>query len=295
MTVQTTTDWAAQARADLRFAIREAAKQLLETKHLYQSVTVDLGEAAKRVSNTNISEGNRSIFEREMKRSVDDSWEPAEPELPGVAPQQKAVRDRVHIIFPTIKTFCDRCDRVEPHNLVYARDITSDLMSRSGGYRVGPSQNFIAGYLCQACKVMLQYFMIRRDGVKLMLVGRSPMEHVAVPDVIPKSQRKYYFGAIIAFQSGQILPALFMLRVFLEQFAASQTTDKTLRADAVLDAYMSSLPTPVREHFTSPREMYGRLSEAVHAAREDADLYNEVLEQIVEHFEARRLYKVTTA
>jgi DNA-binding GntR family transcriptional regulator len=137
--------------------------------------------------------------------------------------------------------------------------------------------------------------MIRREQLKLTIVGRSPIEHVDVPQVIPKNQRKYFGGAVVAAQSGQTLPALFMLRTFLEQFAASQVSDHSLRADAVIDAYMASLPDAVRSHFISPRDMYSRLSEAIHAAREDMPFYEEIVGQIIEHFEARRLYKVPTA
>lgn len=288
-------DWPAQARADLRAAIREALSNLLETKHLYQTVTVDVSTAKQRTTGRNISDGNKAMFEQELKRRIETAWEPAEPELPGVARQQKTAPERIYVVFPTIKTFCARCDDVEAHNVVYAHDITSDLVTRAGGYHQGPSQHLAAAYRCQVCKVTLQYFLIKREAIKLSLVGRSPIEHVSVPDVIPKSHCKYYSGAVVAFQSGQVLPALFMLRVFIEQFALSQVADKTLRADVALETYMAALPAPVRGHFPSPRDLYGKLSEAIHAAREDAELFNDVLEKLMEHFEARRLYKVTTA
>jgi len=289
-----TTDWAAQARADLRAAIRDSAKQLLEAKHLYQSITIDLTSSKQRLAHTSISEGNKSIYEHEMKRSLELPWVPVEPDLPGIATQSKTMHERIYVVFSTIKTHCTKCGQPEPHNPVYARDVNADLASRSRAYGQGTLQHFVAGYVCQACKVLLQFFMIRREGLKLSLTGRSPMEQVAVPDVIPKAQRKYYSGAIVAFQSGQVLPALFMLRTFVEQFAASQVEDKTLRADAALNAYMAALPEPVRAHFASPREIYGRLSDAIHAAREDADLFREAAEQLLEHFDARRLYKVTS-
>jgi hypothetical protein len=134
--------------------------------------------------------------------------------------------------------------------------------------------------------------MIRREGTKLSLVGRTPMGHVDTPAYIPKSHRKFYIGAIVAFQAGQVLPALFMLRTFIEQFAASQVNAPGLRADAVLERDMASLPDAVRGHFASPREIYAHLSDAIHNAREDEDLFKQSLSEVNEHFDARRLYKV---
>jgi hypothetical protein len=286
-------DWSAQGRSDFAGAVRGAVRLLLEAKHLYQSVMVDVpvpDQWRKVVTDT-----NRSLYAQATRHSSENAWQLAEPQLPGIVSSQKVDRHRVYLAVPTIKIFCDRCHNVEAHNASYALDISAQMATRQGYLHTSPSQHFVAVYTCQACKAMLQHFMIRREGLKLSLAGRSPIEHVAVPSVIPKEQRKYYSGAILAFQSGQTLPALFMLRMFVEQFAASQVSDKSLRADAVLDLYMTSLPEPVRAHFASPREIYSRLSDAIHSAREDDTLFTSSCEQIVEHFDARRLYRVDTA
>lgn len=286
-------DWSAQGRSDFAAAVRDAVKLLLETKHLYQSVMVDVPVPEPWLKG--VMDTKRSLYVQETRRSGENAWPLAEPQLPGIVSSQKFDVDRVHLAFPTVKIFCDRCHNVEAHNPSYALDISAQMAARQGYLHTSPSQQFVAVYTCQACKAMLQHFMIRREGLKLSLAGRSPIEHVAVPSVIPKEQRKYYSGAILAFQSGQTLPALFMLRTFIEQFAAAQVSGKSLRADAVLDLYMTSLPEPVRAHFASPREIYSRLSDAIHSASEDEALFTASCEQIVEHFEARRLYRVETA
>jgi hypothetical protein len=155
-------------------------------------------------------------------------------------------------------------------------------------------QNFVLAYLCQSCKAAPEFFFVRREHLKLINVGRSPIEQVAVSVAIPKKHRKYFASATIAFQSGQVLASLFLLRTFLEQLASAHVTDQ-VRGDALMQAYMATLPEPVRAHFPSPREMYGKLSDAIHAADEDSQLFENVSAQIVEHFEARRLYRVATS
>ena len=289
------TNWPAQAKADFEAALPKAVLELLQRKHLYQSVTVDLSDTKQRTAST--SQGSKSSYDQGLRDATTALWVPVEPQLPGVpTTQPNSARDPVYIVFPTVKMFCRGCDGVEAHNLVHVTEVVSELAARTSRPYFPPTlQNFVVGYLCQGCKTSPEFFMIRREELRLTVVGRSPIEHIAVPAIVPKQHRKHFSGAIVAFQSGQILPALFMMRTFIEQFAASQVQDSTLRADAVLDAYMAALPEPVRAHFPSLREIYGRLSEAIHAAREDAVLFTVVNAQIVEHLDARRLYKVSTA
>jgi hypothetical protein len=50
------------------------------------------------------------------------------------------------------------------------------------------------------------------------LSGRAPIEHVLVPNVIPKNAAGFFKDALIAYQSGQTLAALFLLRTLIEQW-----------------------------------------------------------------------------
>ena len=51
--------------------------------------------------------------------------------------------------------------------------------------------------------------------MKISLNGRSPMEATNVPDYLPKDQKKYFSDALIAYNSGQILAGIFLLRIFV--------------------------------------------------------------------------------
>src|SRR5262249_40937305 len=138
-------------------------------------------------------------------------------------------------------------------------------------------------YLCQSCKSTPDAIMVRRQGEKLQLVGRAPMEHVEVPDVIPREITKYYSGAIIAFQSGQPLAANFMLRTTCEQWAR-KWADAADRADAALDKYMASLPDAFKQQFPSLKDIYSQLSADIHAATGSDAIFGAMTEKLVEHF-----------
>lgn len=101
------------------------------------------------------------------------------------------------------------------------------------------------------------------------------------------------YRAVIAFNSGKILAALFYLRTFIEQFARRVTglTGK-VTGDEILDDYYKSLPAPTRDEMPSLREWYDKLSDALHSAREDAPLFETAKTQIEKHFDIRRVFNI---
>jgi hypothetical protein len=128
----------------------------------------------------------------------------------------------------------------------------------------------------------------------LHLEGRSPIEHVEIHSSLPKKEGKWFKDAVVAHQSGKTLAGLFYLRTFVEQFSRRMTGtlhDKK-SGDEIMSAYSDSLPDKVRDSAPSLKELYGKLSEAIHGAKEDTELFDRTKERIEEHFEFRRLYKL---
>jgi hypothetical protein len=274
-----------QLRADL--------KKLLEQKHLYQTLSINVADIESETVSIAYPD-KRKYAEDTFRAYAAEPWtlkQPVNPSAPPIGPLPSG-KKAPQLDFPTIKLFCETCDRLEPYNLVTSEDLAGKISSPVNLKAKGTLQVFAVGYVCQGCKSAPEFFMIRREGTKLSVVGRTPMAHVDVPPFIPASHRKLYVGAVIAYQARQVLPALFMLRTFIEQFANAQVNTPGLRADEILNRYMAALPAPVRDHFPSPRQTYARLSDAIHTAREDEPLYDQALKEINEHFDARRLYKV---
>ena len=133
--------------------------------------------------------------------------------------------------------------------------------------------------------------LVQRVGGKLTLCGRSPMEHVPVSTDIPKSIRTYYSQSVIAQRSGQILAGLFLLRTAIEQWARKFAPAPDY-ADRALEAYMTTLPDDFKARFPSLRQIYEKISLDIHKATGSSELYDAMLADFVEHFEARRLFKI---
>jgi len=137
-------------------------------------------------------------------------------------------------------------------------------------------------------------FLVRRKSWKLILEGRSPIEHVELPNFIPEKESGYYSNALLAFNSGKILAGLFYLRTFVEQFAR-RVTGMTGRAtgDEILDTYYGNLPSPTKDQMPSLREWYENLSVPIHTGTDDVAVFNAAKEAIDKHFEIRKVFNLS--
>jgi len=186
-------------------------------------------------------------------------------------------------------------------------DKTSEQLLVSIVQRSQPAEElFLFPYQCQQCKTAPIFYLVRRKGLKLTLCGRDPIEALDLPSFLPKEQRKHFSSAVIAHNAGQTLAAIFLLRTFIEQFWISldlcaKSKDRTTGAEVLRTtgdelgaAYSKTLPDALRSQFPSLSDLYGRLSVAMHTADPDVELFETAKIQIIEHFDARRLFKLDT-
>ncbi len=296
---------ASQAAKSIRVSIEQritlTLKKLLEEKHLYQSLDVE-------------SEGKASSFvgkvappltPNKVARNIEEELRFFETGLllkrwycsdPSGGPTVYSESNST-LYVPHIKTFCTTCDRVEPFNVVAVTDyldmpkhpLASPNEFKGAAVVV---QNFVMSFLCQGCKLIPEIFMVRRVGSKLTNCGRSPIEHIEVPKFLPTSARQYFSGAIVAHQSGQTLAGLFLLRTFIEQWIRSLGA-KHEYADEAIDWYMTTLPDDFKAHYPSLRDVYGTLSNAIHAADASTPIFDKAKADIETHFDARRLRRLS--
>jgi hypothetical protein len=288
------------ARVALIRELSTTVKTLIETKHLYQRLTVD-------------AEGivNRHVVARETKIA----------EALGATAARNLLAQRIVLVDPpfdqyddggntnmlflevgNVKTFCAACDDAEVAAPVWFNDVVDEANKpRVAGMvnwrRSTPShQVFVFAYQCQRCKGEYQVFTIRRATWHFSLDGRSPIEHVDVPAFIPKVERGLYRDALIASHGGKTLAAIFYLRCFIEQFGRRQTrmTGK-VTGDEILTAYSTTLPAGQRDFMPSLKVQCDLLSEAIHSVRDDAALFERCRKEVEKHFDIRRVYQVPDA
>jgi hypothetical protein len=288
-----------QAATALSKNITDTLQVLLKTKHLYQSISTPLNSnMMKAFVSSNVGKFQTQQVETVLSKLYSDAWYARETPLEGDDPfygSPTVANVKLAFNIPDVKLFCYKCDRIEPFNYLYGRNELENHSVYTGSTLTDKQPNtqiFVFSFLCQSCKSIPEVFLVRRQGGKLTLCGRSPIEHVEQPRSIPKVVAHYYSDAVVAHQSGQTLAGVFLFRVLIEQWVQSQTEKKYLKVDQALDDYISGLPNDFKERFPSFRTLYEELSADIHSATGSAELFEKARKQILEHFEARRLFKL---
>jgi hypothetical protein len=284
-----------RARYELPVIFSTCLKTLLEDKHLYQYVSVGDSEQFK------------SILQQ--KFIIDASKETFTSILYTFLEQRLALGERQQfssnipilcLIIGNVKLFCSECEQREAFRPVMFSAITKELNALAqpnNNLRISfrsSFQLFYIVYQCQICGGKPNIVLIKRDGFVLSIEGRFPIEHLELPKFIPKEEKKWFRDALIAFQTGKVLAALFYLRTFIEQFARRKTGKKEekMTGDDILSAYADTLPVHLRDTMPSLRDCYDKLSAAVHGAKEDATLFETMREKVEDHFDIRRVHKL---
>ena len=210
------------------------------------------------------------------------------PAIGGVAiagPISRKVIPEISFTPRGVKLYCHECLRIEPFYL------TAINAPGSRRYLDTPKQVFMLSYGCHSCKSAFQSFLIAKDGCKLTIAGRSPIEHIEAPPVIPKTASRFFRSAVLAFQSGQTLAANCLLRVFVEQAAKGEVGFASNHdAEDALEAYKKSLVPEVRETYPSLSSIYRELSNDIHGGTGSVDLFEKARQDIEFHFEGKSLF-----
>jgi len=280
-------------RTILSQRVEAAFRQLLESKHLYQSVHVDV--STNQIEEIEGPEGNSKFaLLLEWSSLLQGNWLAFDKQG---FPDSGSFLLGKNIMFcpPDVKMYCtQQCERVEAFNLSNVENV----LARGGAVNVAlhnpsgtPVQVFVLSYVCQSCKSIPELLLIRREGSKITLSGRTPIEHVEVPKSIPKVVSRFYSGAIVAYQSGQTLAGNFLLRTLLEQFANTKATAPK-SADEAIDQYMNTLPDDFKARFPSFRDLYSTLSSDTHSASGSPEVFDDSIAKLIKHFDARNLYEL---
>jgi hypothetical protein len=283
----------------LNETIAEGLRALMETKGLYQSVSIDWAGSRKF-----ILDHVTPLLQKDAEGRLDSSFTPSQNWALSDTVVQKAGRTGGREPMLTLqpinfKLFCGMCKRDEAFKPVWFQDITNAMSLPANGQMaprlVTPEgfQLFSLIYQCQSCLGTPEGFLLRRDGLKIGIHGRSPMESVSVPTFIPSPESKWYREAVIAMKVSRTLAAIFYLRTFIEQFARRVTKISDRRSgDEILSEYNGTIPDPPRGSMPSLKEWYEKLSELIHSANEDTEILKKAFEAVDRHFEFRKLYRM---
>lgn len=292
--------------------IQDKLKKLLETKHLYQSVSFSRDEMEKIIR----TESNIQKVNLEVTSVLNGHWTIFNPlQIDNVynifsdsslAPNTRRIESKQHqrnipleLRIVGIRAYCGICKELVPMNLMQAAELLSSIHT----YSLTPDRQkkdqsvYTFSFQCQNCRDGMEVFMVARKGGKLTLVGRTPMEQIQIIDAIPKKQMGYYSSAIIAFNSGQVLPALFMLRTFIEQFVRAEVSEEHQESEnnmeQLFDQYKAKCLDGFNERHPPLYVVYGKLSAAMHTANASERLFGKCRDDIETHFKGRQHYLST--
>ena len=200
------------------------------------------------------------------------------------------------IQLPDIKVACDLCDdTVQPHNPVRVNGLKDGVAAELGSQK----QIFFFSYLCQSCKRESVIYIVRREKKRLTIVGRSRFESVAIPKAMEKlPEARFYRDAVIAFNTGRTLASLFYLRTMIEQYfrrVLAVDKDRKVRGEDLAKDYRKLLDEDFPKKFDTLGNTYESLSDALHAACDDEELYTSARTDIEKHFEALALLPISQA
>jgi hypothetical protein len=267
-------------------AIAKTFKDILSTKHLYQSIDVPKDFVEKVAKE---SELPNAIHVQLAIKTATCCWN-----LLAGPKHSHVSRIGTEVELPNIQTFCHECRVRKPFSAFEAH-------SRDSGYpsetweSATTEQSFHLGFQCQACQSASVDFLVTRRVMKLTISGRWPIEEVETPNYIPTIVRKHYRNALIANHAGQTLAALFLLRTVIEQFWVSlglRNGEDRTTGDALGTRYKMTLPDGFKSQFPSLSDIYESISTALHTVNSDADIFETSMGRVNEHFDARRLFKL---
>ena len=267
--------------------IQSSMKELFETKHLYQSVRYNL-DSIREHAPEGWREPARTRIWHSFKMIAKGEWLVKNPF--GRQLQLNTEEIFVMLEFPSVKLNCSICDRIEAYNFIGGT--STDYITASGEAQNSETiQQFAVTYQCQSCKDHPEVFLVRREGCKVTLCGRSPIEIIETPKHIPHSVQEYYTSAIISRNSGFTLAGIFYLRTLIEQWIYSLDPSQN-KIDEAIEWYMASLPPDFKSRFKSIKELYGELSADIHSAEGSKELFVQAISDIEAHFDARRVFKL---
>jgi hypothetical protein len=211
--------------------------------------------------------------------------------IPGeVTFDQQAKNDyKIMVSMPeTLECYCNGCNKLSAHNLAFV----SELPTQPGNNQnrsVARKQVWVTVFVCQLCKQNSTSFLIskkvaqQKSGqndqsfiIKLQIAGRSPVENIDIPVYIPKDEKRQilFRDSCIAFNSNQTLAAISLLRIFLEQFIRGQISDiNTENVSDLINEYYKILDLDFKAKAPSLSKIYGHLSESIHTANKDENVY----------------------
>jgi hypothetical protein len=189
---------------------RKALIELIETKHLYQSVEIERSEPGALAKKTGIEIKETAKIGQEksefrllcakLKKNEIDVYLPSDWYLQEEVKRRFDRTEKIIFTQPDVTTSCAFCGKPDAVHL----PVQSRIQSKCGGSRLHEikkvaHQVINLVYQCSNCRESSQgelVFTVTRKGFKLQLTGRSEFEEVIAPKICGRRREKGLIRAV---------------------------------------------------------------------------------------------------
>lgn len=304
-------------------AIEQAFRDLIETRYLYQKVSLDLRAMEAAVTS--------AVEDAAVRRAGYTGSEPVpdvEPATParlkllaaeiekrpwqlttrhmgderGAAEIRRHARtgtqplgtpiEKMNIVFylPSVQLRCpSRCKAVTTFIALASSTgfVFDSPYPRKAGGEI--EQIYTPIYRCEMCRETLYTLLVRRAGPRLHLCGFAPRREPFVPPDAPKGVAHILSEAEQAVAEGDIYAGFYHLRTMLEHHLKARLSiavEWQVRGDELVAKHYATIPKDLGGVLPSLTLAWERLSECLHTRTGEVEEYQRQRDAICKHFQA---------
>lgn len=282
-------------------AIGEALALLFSSRGLYQKVEVSLDPIQNYLDS--VRSGNAKAILAEFSKRP---WVPVSSDAPDMDRKRALFfcgivdgelsdpNDLRPLAFPlpAVKLPCAKCrgDQSFTSKTVLWWDGLTGVYPRLGERT---SQIFCLTYQCVHCSDSPITFLVRREGLRLLLCGRSERLRVRVPDAIPRDLRPIVADALSAANESDVFAGFYHLRTFCEHYmkqCLGMPSDARITVEELGKQYNDGLDPRMTSSMPSIKSICERASRFMHERSGTREQFSAMLEEVEGHLVAKGLF-----
>jgi len=159
--------------------------------------------------------------------------------------------------------------------------------------RNGTKQVWHLYYRCEKCHSFSNVITVKREGLRLQVCGRTERFVPPVHRLVPKELRRIIEDALNAVNENDVFGGFYHLRTFVEHFMKAELGEKPdskVDGDELCSRYSKGLDPRMKEGLPSFNPIYADLSQRLHARNGERRHFDEILDAIHHHMEAKALF-----
>lgn len=304
-------------------AIENGLRELIETRYLYQKVTVDLNPVEKvmkpHIEQAPIRAGKITITGAEMvawqqnlpnhlkalrteiekrpwelatRHVGDDSFhaEIHRTASVGTSPVGTPIEKMpIRFYLPTVKIMCGgTCNSMS----AFSAHVSSSRFSLESLYpKIGVNgieQMFHPIFRCEVCRKMTYNVLVHRVGLRLHLCGFGPRRELLASRSVPKPLAPILSDAEQAIAENDVFAGFYHLRTLLEHYLKQRLgipLEDQIRGEQLVAKHYDTLPLPWRSVLPSISDAYTSLSENLHARKGGVEDFQKLRDKICDHID----------